>query len=234
MPDYSLTRNNPPSQAQQSMTQQSAPQAQPPQPTQPPPQQQTPLSQLSTASQQAKLETENALLREALAMSAQNCEALITQSNQSLEKINRIVATWIDWLKQQQQNNQQQINQHQQSNQQQLKQLENINAVFSKSLNDVLSLTSDRLIEQVTADVDTAIKANIKALNNATARMEQTADRVTNFEGQLKTTLDKRVKAYDSSIKNLFQLNDKRELFFWLGMGGAILTPIVLIISLIL
>ena len=208
MPDYSLPRNNPPPQAQ---------------PHQPPLQHQAPLSQLSQASQQAKLETENALLREALAMPAQNCEALITQSNQSLTEVKQIVATWIEWLKKEQL-----------SNQQQLKQLENMNATFSKSLNDVLSHTSDRLLAQLKADVDTAIKVNIKALNTATSQMEQTTANVSSYEGKLKTNLDKRIKAYDSSIKKLYQLNDGREWFFWMGMLGSIITPIVLILNIIL
>ena len=222
MPDYSLQRPTPiqgvPTQAQQHQLQHH----------------QTPLSGLSQASRQAKLETENALLREALAMSAQNCEALITQSNQSLAEVNRIVGTWIEWLKHQQQNNQQLLNQHHQNIQQQLNQLESMNTKFTKNLSDAITLTSDKLLAQVKSDVDIVIKANIKALNTATSQMEHTIANVTNYEGKLKTNLDKRIKAYDSSIKKLYQLNDGRELFFWVGMLGSIITPIVLLLNLIL
>ena len=99
---------------------------------------QTPISRLSSASQQAKQETEIALLREALAMSAQNCEALMKQSNQSLEEINQTVNLWICWLKKEQQ-----------KNQEQLKRLENMNEAFSKSLNGVLTHTSDKFTAQL-------------------------------------------------------------------------------------
>jgi len=65
----------------------------------------------------------------------------------------------------------------------------------------------------------------------ATTRMEQTAANVTSFEGELKTTLDKRVKSYRESINQLFQIDGWREAFFFLGTAGGILTPIVLILS---
>ena len=198
MPDYSLKRSN-------QLQEQQAP---------------SPIAQLSQASQQAKLETENALLREALATSAQNCEALMNQSNQSLEKINQIIAQWIDWIKKE----------HHQTNQQ-LLQLKSMNESFSKNLSDVLTHTNGKLAAQLKTEVSTAIKANIQAMENTVKSMEQTVASVTGYEKELKITLDKRIKAYNASIRQLFKLDDWRDLFFWAGTAGGILTPIVLIIS---
>jgi len=202
MPDYSLVKNNNQTQIQEAQPQHM----------------QTPISRLSSASQQAKQETEIALLREALAISAQNCEALMKQSNQSLEEINQTVNLWIGWLKKEQQ-----------KNQEQLKRLENMNETFSKSLNDVLTHTSDKFTAQLKEDVDVAMKANMQSMESTVKNMEQTSAKVTSFEKELKTTLVKRISAYNSSINKLFKLDDWRQLVFWAGMAGGILTPIVLI-----
>jgi len=89
---------------------------------------------------------------------------------------------------------------------------------------------SDELTVQVKKDVDTAMKSNIQAMDKAVKRMEQTVANVSDFEGKLKNNLDKRIKAYNASIQRLFKLNGWRELFFWSGMAGGILTPVILII----
>ena len=54
------------------------------------------ISILSAASQQLKTETENALLREALAMSAQNCEALMKQLVESQTEFQHKVMSAIE------------------------------------------------------------------------------------------------------------------------------------------
>ena len=105
-----------------------------------------------------------------------------------------------------------------------------MNEAFSNSLNAVLIHMSDELTAHVKKDVDTAMKANIQAMDKAVQRMERSADSVTIFESKLKSGLDKRVKAYNASIQRLFKLNSWRELIFWAGMAGGILTPIILLI----
>ena len=105
-----------------------------------------------------------------------------------------------------------------------------MNETFSKSLKDVLAHTSDELATELKKDVDNAIKANIQAMETTIKRMERTASNVTNFEKELKTTLAKRINSYNSSINKLFRLDDWRQIVFWAGMAGGILTPIVLIL----
>jgi len=61
--------------------------------------------------------------------------------------------------------------------------------------------------------------------------MERTSSKVTRFEKELKTTLVKRINAYNSSINKPFKLDDWLQLVFWTGIGGGILTPIVLILG---
>jgi hypothetical protein len=75
----------------------------------------------------------------------------------------------------------------------------------------------------------------IKAMETASAGV---TDNVEKFNANLsdkykksKTVLDNRAKAYHESMQNLFKVDGWRQMFFWLGISGGILTPIILIIG---
>jgi soluble cytochrome b562 len=106
-----------------------------------------------------------------------------------------------------------------------------MNEAFSKSLSDVLTHTNGKLSAQLNAEVSAAITDSVQAMNKAAKRMEQTAANVTDYEKELKITLDKRIKSYKSSIDRLCQIIGWRELLFLLGTAGGIITPIVLILN---
>ena len=101
---------------------------------------------------------------------------------------------------------------------------------------------TDKLIAQVTADTQTALEANAEAMNAIIRAMKTASAGITNdiekFNTNLtkkyeksKTVLDNRTKAYHESMLNLFKVDGWRQVVFWLGICGGILTPIVLIIS---
>jgi hypothetical protein len=134
------------------------------------------------------------------------------------------------------------IERYSQSYQSQLTKMESMNQVFSRNLNGVLTTTTDKLIAQIIADTQIALEANaetmtaiIKAMETASAGV---TDNVKAFNKNLndtfkksKTVLDSRAKAYHTSMQNLFKVDGWRQVFFWLGIGGGILTPIVLIVG---
>ena len=165
-------------------------------------------------------------MREAYALMEQNHQDLqqqISQYNQSLLNL---------------------INQHSQNHQNQLSKLTSMNEVFSKSLSDVLTITTDKLIAQVKADTDTAMKANVQNVASIveTMKMASTnvANKVIDFEKKLdaalkrpQTTLDNHIKSYRDSMKKLFKVDGWREVFFWAGLWGSIAMPILLVLNLI-
>ena len=106
-----------------------------------------------------------------------------------------------------------------------------MNEAFSKNLNDVLVHTSVKIISQLKKDVDTAIKANLKSMEDTAKRMEQSSTNVTRFEKELKNSLIKRINSYNSSIDRLFELDGWRHMVFWSGVKGGILTPLIIIIG---
>jgi len=244
MPDFSLRKNpQPQGQTAQPLTQHQ---------TQPTPQHNSPMSQLTAASNTAKLETENALLREALATSAQNCEALImklaesqTQFHTELKEM--IKEVQIVSLRMQETNNHNitelfhMVDQHHSQHNNQLSNLQNQNNQFSKNLNDVLTKMSSSLIEQVKTDtatalqehmtvIENAVEGHIIAIDNAHTLMKTANTKVINYDKALKTRFDKKLTTQKTSINKIFEVDGLKRFFFWAGIVCSILTPIVLIV----
>ena len=101
---------------------------------------------------------------------------------------------------------------------------------------------TDKLIAQVSADTKTAFNSSYDTMNNIIKTMEIASNGVTDmvedFNKNLnaaykksKTILDNRAKSYHSAMDNLFKVDGWRQIAFWLGICGGILTPIVLIVG---
>ena len=136
------------------------------------------------------------------------------------------------------------IDRYSQSHQSQLSKLESMNEAFNKNLNAVLTTTKDKLIAQVKADTDIVFQANYDTMLSIIKTMEITSngfnDNAKLFSQKLnddfkksKGILDNRVKRYNSSMEQLFELDDKQKFFFWVGIVGSISTPMVSFIILL-
>ena len=231
------------------------------------------MSQLSEASQQAKLQTENALLREALATSAQNCEALIQQLAKSQEQFQSQLLKNSHELKQDtiftndklilranelegliSQSNEicqrfwydqdETIQKNHSDLSQLVSQLQNQNKLFSKSLDEAIQGLACKLIEQVKADTVTAldnhmatleivVSNHINEMKSAYTSLTTATKKVNEYDNHLKKTLDKKIGKFDASIKNLFKVSGNEAAFFYIGLLGAIATPIILLLRLI-
>ena len=218
------------------------------------PSQQSPLEQLGDMSQKRKMETENALLRETLAMSAQNCEALMKQLTESQsefqQQVRKEITVWqqnhmsmSNSMKRRLEEMSEMIEQYSQNHQSQLLKLENMNEAFIKSLNAVLVTTSDKLIAQAKEDFNTALSDNIKTVETipefTKIDSDGATDRVNDFNKNLTATLkepkimlDNHAKGYHLVMKKLSKVDGWRQVVFLRGLRGSIATPIVLFISL--
>ena len=189
MPDYGLSRNNP------------APQQQPPSQTPPP------MNQLQTMSDMAKLSTENALLREALATSAQNSEALTQKLVESQTEFQQAMKAEIVALQQSQaamnnttkrqleemqamiiqtaQSHQKEITQQNQHMQSRLNQIKNTSESFSQSINAALVTVGDKLVASVTEGTKKALNENadtmLAIIENTKIASNALTDSVTDF-----------------------------------------------------
>ena len=79
------------------------------------------------------------------------------------------------------------------------------------------------------------MNAIIKAMETASAGVMSNVEKfnanLTKKYEKSRTILDNRTKAYYTAMQNLFKVDGWRQVFFWLEIGGGILTPIVLIIG---
>ncbi|MCL2574577.1 MAG: hypothetical protein FWE34_08515, partial [Defluviitaleaceae bacterium] len=182
--------------------------------------------QFAQASQQAKTETENALLREALAMSAQNSEALIQQLIESqnlfqqelrkdmeiaknniyaasntlkrrVEEVEAMTAKYHQSYQSQWQSQENVITKNHDHFTRLMMNLSEMNQVFSQSLNDVLTDTAGKLIEQVQTDTATALQNNITNINNASKKHIAVIDTAFTKIEKANTTITN----YDKRIK---------------------------------
>jgi hypothetical protein len=90
------------------------------------------------------------------------------------------------------------------------------------------------LTAQVKADTDKALKSNIKALADTENEIKKAVSRITAYDKDLRTLLNKRTKDYQTSINRLFEVDGWRQKMFWAGVIGSIATPIALIIFMLL
>jgi len=79
--------------------------------------------------------------------------------------------------------------------------------------------------------MEEAVQGHIVTMDTAYAKIEQASTKMTDYDKKLRTKLDSNVKIYNESIRRLFKLDGWRDLLFWLGTTGGIVTPIVLIIG---
>ena len=230
MPDYSLQRNTPPTSRPPAPQQQHQPHGQTQAP--PPTQTQSPMTQLAQASDNAKKDTENALLREALATSAQNSEALIgqlvksqaeftrstqSQINEILRQFNKLeqnMKNCVELLDEQTEshllNQQKMLENYNTNHQSQLHLLKNQNDMFSKCLNDVLEAIADRLVAQVKADTVTAMQENMDSMNGTVREyLRIMGDAVESHVTEISTAYtnmtkaNTRVENYDKKLKTM-------------------------------
>ena len=228
MPDYSLRKNNPP---QEQPTQH---QPLPNRPTQEhtqslaPMQRQDPMTQLSQASELSKKETENALLREALATSAQSYEGLTkqlitSQESHQQEAMELMKEVQIASLKMTETNNKnivmlfEMVNEHHDRHNSHLSSLQNQNHQFSQNLDGVLKDLASKMIEQVKADTANALQANLEAMNTAVQNNLTALDDAVKSHvraiGTAHTNMEKantKVVNYDKHLKTLLDNRLKR------------------------
>jgi hypothetical protein len=81
------------------------------------------------------------------------------------------------------------------------------------------------------AAMSEAVQGHITIMDTAYTKIETPPPKVTGYDTKLRTTLDKRIKTYNSSVQRLFQVDGWQKGFFWAGMAGSILAPVLLIVS---
>ena len=182
-----------------------------------------PLDQLGDMSQRRKMETENAMLREALAMSSENCERLTKQFNLLQAETQKI-------LQQIEHNRQADSKKHASQItelQTAVNQMLTADQTLQSSLEKNLSAMTDKITKAVSSDTNTAINALYEKMNSSVSRLEK-------YDSTLKTNLEAGRKKYTEGLNKLFRVDDKRHKIFFFGMYSNIMSLILLIVVLLI
>ena len=114
--------------------------------------------------------------------------------------------------------------------------------MFSQSLDSAVQASVDKITDSIDVYADeqltghqNVIEGIIEKYNVAgdalMSNINENINRLDKYGQKFQAYIDKSVKKYESSVKDLFWLNDRRKKFFYAGVFGGIATPVVLIVG---
>lgn len=159
--------------------------------------QSSPREQLQELNRQSRTELENSLLKEALAMSSENCEELMKQSNQEQVRA--------------EQNRQRDAEQNRKlisELKQSVELLKNSNELLQDAISGEIGSLKDEVKENTVQEVRKALQANIEAIQRATKLLEKQSDTLT-------SVMKQKIRELEESKNSFFRYEGlKLYLFF--------------------
>ena len=164
--------------------------------------QSSPREQLQELNRQSRTELENSLLKEALAMSSENCEELMKQSNQEQVRAEQ---------------NRKLIRELKQS----VELLKNSNELLQDAISGEIGSLKDEVKENTVQEVRKALQANIEAIQRATKLLEKQSDTLT-------SVMKQKLRELEESKNSFFRYEGLKLYLFWGGMVCNILVFLML------
>lgn len=165
--------------------------------------QSSPREQLQELNRQSRTELENSLLKEALAMSSENCEELMKQSNQEQVRAEQ---------------NRKLISELKQS----VELLKNSNELLQDAISGEIGSLKDEVKENTVQEVRKALQANIEAIQRATKLLEKQSDTLT-------SVMKQKIRELEESKNSFFRYEGLKLYLFWGGMVCNILVFLMLL-----
>lgn len=169
--------------------------------------QSSPREQLQELNRQSRTEPENSLLKEALAMSSENCEELMKQSNQEQVRAEQ---------------NRKLISELKQS----VELLKNSNELLQDAISGEIGSLKDEVKENTVQEVRKALQANIEAIQRATKLLEKQSDTLT-------SVMKQKIRELEESKNSFFRYEGLKLYLFWGGMVCNILVFLMLLYGMI-
>lgn len=174
-------------------------------------QQKSPREQLQELNKKSRIELENSLLKEALALSSESCEELMKQSKQEQAR-----------AEQNRQRDAEQSRKLIRELQQSIKQYQDSSEQLRNAISTAVGDLADEVEENTINAVREALMANDKGIRGATAALvEQT--------NQLITVMQRKVDELEKTKNSFFKYEGKKLYLFWGGMICNIVTLILLV-----
>lgn len=163
--------------------------------------QSSPREQLQELNRQSRTELENSLLKEALAMSSENCEELMKQSNQEQVRA--------------EQNRQRDAEQNRKlisELKQSVELLKNSNELLQDAISGEIGSLKDEVKENTVQEVRKALQANIEAIQRATKLLEKQSDTLT-------SVMKQKIRELEESKNSFFRYEGLKLYLFWGGIS---------------
>ena len=174
--------------------------------------QSSPREQLQELNRQSRTELENSLLKEALALSSENCEELMKQSNQGQAR-----------AEQNRQRDAELSRQLISELKKHIEQLENSNELLQNAISAEIGSLRDEIREKSTIqEVRKALQMNIEAVRKATKALEKQSDTLT-------SVMKQKVRELEESKNSFFRYEGLKLYMFWGGMVCNILVFLLLL-----
>ena len=178
--------------------------------------QRSPREQLQEMNRQSRTEMENSLLKEALALSSENCEELMKRSNQEQAKA--------------EQNRQRDAEQSRKligEMKQSVELLKNSNELLQNAISDEVGALRGEIKESTVREVKKALTGHLDAIQMATQSLEKQSDAITSVMRQ-------KIQELENSKKSFFRFEGIKMYLFWAGWISNIVTLVLLVCFLIL
>lgn len=169
------------------------------------------LEKLNERAEQGKLELENLLLKQALAKSSENCEKLLTESRDVLQRAEK-----------NRRNENIRLLEHVQKLDKLVSNLQSQNELLADHVDAAVLSMKDEILNVVQQDVKQGLSLNIEIMNRAAGILEDRAN--TNA-----TTMESHLKAYKRKQEKFFEMDGMRSYVFWIGQIATAVNLLLLI-----
>ena len=178
-------------------------------------QQRSPIEQLQELNRQSRVEMENSLLKEALALSSEQCEKSLQECVSLLQMAEQ------KWQSEQQRSNawhEQQVK----DLRIQVEKLQSSNAILQREISGKIGDLTDKVRRETVKEIERALQGQVDTIQKKTKAFEQQGNK-------LQQEMERQVERVEHSQKRFFAFNTWQMWVFWSGWICSILTLAILL-----
>ena len=178
-------------------------------------QQRSPIERLQDLNKQSRVELENSLLKEALALSSEQCEKSLKECAGLLQTAER------NWRNEQQRSNARHEKELAELNAE-VERILSSNEILQEAISGRIGALTDKVGKETVQEVSRALQGQSDAIQKKTEAFEQQTDR-------LEKIMESQAKRVERSQERFFAFNTWQTRIFWLGWVCNIFTLLLLI-----
>lgn len=178
-------------------------------------QQRSPIERLQDLNKQSRVELENSLLKEALALSSEQCEKSLKECAGLLQTAER------NWRNEQQRSNARYEKELAELNAE-VERILSSNEILQEAISGRIGALTDKVGKETVQEVSRALQGQSDAIQKKTEAFEQQTDR-------LEKIMESQAKRVERSQERFFAFNTWQTRIFWLGWVCNIFTLLLLI-----